>query len=169
MTVDSTALPISESSGNGKPVRSVRPFVIMASACALSTSIVCIAINEYLVHNIGNLGGSDAGNALVGGLILRITRYAAIPLGIINALIVSPLIAWPLTAKSWILSPILWNTLAVLVVIGAIMFGMTSGYGFYLIFIVPYWALPMVVGSLVYSYCKLLMVRKYNKGVERTG
>lgn len=147
-------------------------YLISAFVCAFTT-VISGLLSSFVLSNAVNEGGSDAG-----GIVLVymwfMGMFATIPLSILNGLVISPIIAHRLSSGSNFYASISTNFKALLIVIAGIGFVVVVSlflpnlidpqFKFYLfiwsVFLVP----PLIMGSLVYSFCKVRLLRKYNRG-----
>ena len=177
MDTDPQALSIASASDNMKPGWPLFVYALAAFTSALTTIIAVFVWSFFIVYSTEN-GGSDAGRVTLGQFCI-LCMYAAVPCGILNALIISPSIALPLNMKSKFYTPVLLSFIGLLILTSSVvMIYLISAYlpsdisghlNFYLLFLSPFLIPPLIVGSLAYSYCKLILLRKLNKPLKVYG
>ena len=164
MDMDSQIPICFTASGNGK---SKSPVI----SCVLTTIIATLLWSFCIIYIAASSGGSGAGIALL-VMVFYLSLFASIPLGILNAYVISPFIARTLNMNSHFYTPILYNLLALVPLIAAIacIVMMSSFFpcsfggslNFFLLSLSPFLIPPLFAGSLMYSLRKLHLLKKHN-------
>lgn len=154
-------------SSNVKSQSPIFTYVFSAFLCALATMFTAFLISSHVLDNAKDAGGSDAGRVVLVG-VASLSMSAILPLGILNALIIAPVIACPLNMKSKFYAPLLLNLMALLIMAAGVIFllmlssifpnPISGDINFYLYFLFPFLIPPLFVGSLAYSLCKFLLL-----------
>lgn len=137
-------------------------YALKALGCALVTFAIARYLSNCLVNSIMSVeGGSDAGRATF-GLFCYMSRSFSIPLAVLNALVFSPLVARNLEMDPNFPSAIWVNikALGFLIIAGpfiAIALGSLPFLDWWVIlFYSPILVPPLIVGSLFYSFYKVM-------------
>ena len=139
-------------------------YVLNAIVCVFVTFIAARAISLFMVNVAMEADGSDAGRALFAMLITYSMKFS-IPIAILNALFISPFIALNRDMDSNLITPIFSNLIALGILILSVPFlSMLAGTftpieGWTVFFYAPFVIPPLIIGSLFYSYCKVILLK----------
>jgi hypothetical protein len=146
-----------------------------AIICAVATILTGL-VWPFVLYSAKYAAGSDVGRVFFAGILL-LGVFAAIPLGLLNALIISPIIARPLNIRSDSCQPIIVNFKALMILVFGLAFlvGLSyfvpylANWNFFFMFVTPFLMPPLFIGSLAYSFCKLKALRKHNLRLKVDG